>query len=93
MSYADEALRALLRRLCVRREYAPVGIFGSWQLCPKQGAAARERKSGKYAIIRAGRLSRAGALYAARGRGSGVFVRGGKIKNQPDTPWCIGLNG
>ncbi len=93
MPYADEALRALLRRLCVRREYAPVGIFGSWQLCPKHGAAARERKSGKYAIIRAGRLSRAGALYAARGRGSGGFVSGDKIKNQPDTPWRIGLNG
>ena len=93
MSYADEASQALLRRVCVRREYAAVGIFGSWRPQPKQGAAARKRKSGKYAIIRAGRLSRAGALYAARGRGSGGFVSGGRIKNQPDTPWRIGLNG
>ena len=93
MPYADEALRALLRRVCVRRGYVSVGIFGSWRPRPKQGAAARKRKSGKYAIIRTGRLSRAGALYAARGGGSGGFVSGGKIKNQPDTPWRIGLNG
>ena len=93
MPYADEASRALLRHLCVQWEYAAVGIFGSWQLCPKQGAAARERKSGKYAIIRTDRLSRAGAFYAARGGGSGGFVSGGKLKNQPDTPWRIGLNG
>ena len=93
MPYADEASRALLRSVCVQWEYAAVGIFGSWRPRPKHGAAARKRKSGKYAIIRAGRLSRAGALYAARGRGSGVFVSGGKIKNQPDTPWRIGLNG
>ena len=33
MSYVDEALRALLRRLCVQWKYAAVGIFGSWQLC------------------------------------------------------------
>lgn len=60
MSYADEASQALLRRVCVRRGYVSVGIFGSWRPRPKQGAAARKRKSGKYAIIRTGRLSRAG---------------------------------
>ena len=74
MLYADETSQSLLRRVCVRREYAAVGIFGSWQLCPKQGAAARKRKSGKYAIIRTGRLSRAGALYAAEAEAAGDLL-------------------
>lgn len=74
MSYADEASQALLRHLCVQWEYAAVGIFGSWRPQPKQGAAARERKSGKYAIIRAGRLSRAGALYAAEAEAAGDLL-------------------
>lgn len=74
MPYADEASQALLRHLCVQWEYAAVGIFGSWQLCPKQGAAARERKSGKYAIIRTGRLSRAGPYMPREAEAAGDLL-------------------